>query len=151
MFEKLISLEHKREIEERDLIIDEQCGFRTGHTTEHQLIRVTNEIVMNGNMNKTTTMLTLDLEKAFDLVWIDGLIQKLIKADIPTGLVKMIKSYLTERTFRVKVHGTLSEEKNIEAGVPQGGILSSILFLCYINDIPRIYPNTKIRSDSWIK
>lgn len=54
--------------------------FRANHTTVHWLINLTNEISMNGKM------LALDLKKAFNLVWQDGLVYKLYKNKLPTGL-----------------------------------------------------------------
>lgn len=56
-------------MEERNNTVKEQYGFGANNKTVHQLINLTNEIIMHGNMRKTTTVLNLDLEKDLDLVW----------------------------------------------------------------------------------
>lgn len=71
-------------MKERNDAIKGQRGFRVSYIMVHQLINSTNEITMNGNMKKTTTMLILDLEKAFNLVQQDCQNYKLCKQKVPT-------------------------------------------------------------------
>lgn len=94
-------------------------------------------------MNKTTTMLALDLEKAFDSVWHEGLINKMIREEIPKNLIEIIKSYLEERKNIVNINSKHSSEYISTTGIPQGGSLSTTLFLLYINDIPK-NPRTRL-------
>lgn len=84
-------------------------------------------------MKQSTGMFLLDIEKAFDTVWHDGLLHKLLKSDIPINLVR----YLSHRNFRVHIDNESSNLFNIQAGVPQGSVLGPILFLVYLNDIPK--------------
>lgn len=71
-------------------------------------------------MRKTTKILALELEKAFDLLWQEGLVHKL-QQNIPVGPVKLKKSYFSNRKFRVRIQDKTSTSRNIKAGVPQGG------------------------------
>lgn len=62
---------------------------------------------------------------------------KIYQQNIPVGVVKLIKSYLTNRKFKVRIQDKTSASINFRTGVLQGGSLSSTLFLNYINDIPK--------------
>lgn len=137
ILEKIILIRIKENEQTHNEIIDEQFGFRTSHSTTLQLATITDQITKNFNYNKTTAMLNLDVEKAFDTVWHDGLIHKLMQSKLPKPIIKIIHSYIKNRTFQTKINKALSNKNIIPAGVPQGGLLSPILFNYYINDIPK--------------
>jgi hypothetical protein len=73
---------------------------------------------------------------AFDKVWHNGLIHKLVELKVPYYLIMIIKKFLENRTFVVKIDGTESGIYFIFCGIPQGGVLSPTLFSIFINDIP---------------
>lgn len=83
----------------------------------------------------------IDIEKAFDKVWHDGLLFKLDRANIPNYIGKWIKNYLENRQFQVRSTSALSSPKNIETGIPQGSVLGPILFIIYFNDITQCNQN----------
>ncbi|KAK7097474.1 hypothetical protein V1264_004447 [Littorina saxatilis] len=72
---------------------------------------------------------------AFDKVWKEGLLLKLLTAGIAGRMFNWIKSFLCHRTARVKLDSNLSYAVKIREGVPQGGVISPTLFVVFINDI----------------
>lgn len=109
------------------VMIDEQFGFRRGHSTSRQVARIANSIIKNYNIDNITSMALLDIEKAFDTVWIDGITYKLIQYKFPVYLTRLINNYLLGRRFRVKINSQFSEVRNSRAGVAQGSVLGPVL------------------------
>ncbi|KAL0269181.1 UNVERIFIED_CONTAM: hypothetical protein PYX00_006993 [Menopon gallinae] len=116
---------------------DEQFGFRQNHSTTQQVGRIVTDVTRHFNRGHVTAMLLLDIQKAFDRVWIDGLLYKLIDRGTPTHIVKLLHSYLTGRRFRVRVNDATSEYKTVEAGVPQGSVLGPKLYNFFTCDVPK--------------
>jgi len=74
--------------------------------------------------------------KAFDTVWIVGLLYKLTLLNLPSYIVPIISSYLRDRTFEASFQRAKSSRRGMRAGVAQGGLIFPVLFSLYVNDIP---------------
>ena len=82
-----------------------------------------------------TGMILIDLQKAFDTIDHEILLQKLKAIKFSESTIKWFKSYLSERIFLVNIENKLSDFGEISCGVPQGSILGPLLFLIYVNDM----------------
>jgi hypothetical protein len=79
----------------------------------------------------------LGYQKRFDTTWHNGLLQKLSKMNFSASLIKLLSSFLSTRKFSVSVDGEMSTPRIMNAGVPQGSVLSPTLFNMYINNTPQ--------------
>ncbi|GBN21601.1 RNA-directed DNA polymerase from mobile element jockey [Araneus ventricosus] len=91
----------------------------------------------NLESGRDTDAVFIDIAKAFDRVWLEGLIYKMIVMSISDGLIKLMNSYLHGRGFTVRVGNSFSSARIIEAGVVQGSRLLPQCFNIFVNDITR--------------
>ena len=102
----------------------------------HQDIPVIVTPVMLNEDSNLKRAVYLDISKAFDRVWHDGLLYKLKSYGINGPLLNLLKRFLTNRFQKVALNGQTSNWKEILAGVPQGSILGPLFFLIFLNDTP---------------
>lgn len=138
LFEKCIKSKILHILEDQNILPNEQFGFRPDYCTSHQVARINKIIKHNFTNKKSTGMITLDVEAAFDSVWHDGLIYKLNILSFPIYIIKIIYSFLSSRKFLVNVLNSNSDLFDIRAGTPQGSVLSPLLYIIYTSDFPSL-------------
>lgn len=143
-FEESILARLNYHIQDNNILINEQFGFRTKHSTTQQLLRVSSKIIEGFNKNEMSGIVFLDVAKAFDRVWHDGLLSKMIHMQFPPYLINLIQSYLSSRSFFVYINNASSTVRPILAGVPQGSIVGPVLFNLFTNDIPTVHNKVEL-------
>lgn len=143
LLEKVIHARLIESVEHKNLLPDFQFGFRKGHSTVHQAKRLQKFIARKKLSKKSTGVVLLDIEKAFDSIWHDGLIHKLIKMKLPTFLIRLIDAFVRDRNFAVHINNNTSNKINIPAGLAQGTCISPVLYALFVADMPSLN-NTKL-------
>lgn len=136
IFEKTIHHRLQAEIEYLDCIPSSQFGFRIGHSTVHAVKYLINFIRTALRQTKTVAALYFDIAKAFDTVWHNGLIFKMLRLGFSNWLIRIIISFLQDRKFEVHIGNKASTRRGILFGVPQGSVLSPSLYNIFVHDIP---------------
>ena len=114
----------------------QQSGFRPGYSTLTHLHRLQHVITSSFERKQHRSIAFLDISKAFDATWHNGLLYKLSKHFNINGRAWLwMAAFLSNRQIRVVSDGYEADWRYITAGVPQGSVLAPLLFLIYINDM----------------
>ncbi|KAK2723892.1 hypothetical protein QYM36_002301 [Artemia franciscana] len=120
-----------------DLIQIEQLGFLSGRSTTDALVRLEHLIKLSFKKGKAVHVIFLDMDSAFDRVDVGQLIIKLSVMGLPNLLVNWIHQFLMGREVQASLGDSYSEfkRKAYKIGLPQGSVLSPLLFSVYCHDI----------------
>ena len=132
------------------LLVENQYGCQKGLTSDDAIFKLINEIIDTLNNKMKTGSVFCDLQKAFDTVNHKLLLDKLQYYGIKRKAKTLPESCLQNRYQRVQISNsysninTFSNWAKITQGVRQGSILGPLLFLIYINDLPKAVEPTAI-------
>ena len=146
IFERIVASRLSAFLEKVDYFDENQAGFRKKRSTVDQLFKLSQSVSTALKKHKKAVGVFLDVEKAFDAVWLEGLKYKLGRPEIgiPTKMIRLLSSFLTNRHLRVHQNSAISNKIELKAGTPQGSALSPLLFIFYVNDTPKPPPGVLI-------
>ena len=139
VLEKVVHEQLNSYIDSNELFSSYQSGYRQFHSCETAVTKIHNDILMLVDKKENVVLLLLDLSAAFDTINHKLLLSKLRNNyGIDEVALDWLKSYLSNRSFRVTVNQATSGECLLEIGVPQGSILGPLLFILYTKDLETI-------------
>ena len=139
LFEKVIEQRLRSHLEHIGFINKHQSGFRKVKSTDDHLFRLSESIMESFSKGEHVVPAFLDVENAFDNVWHNGLRFKIFQLDLPTKMTRWLSDFLVGRLIQVNVNNFFSSQINPKAGVSQGSVLSQLLFLIYVSDLPTLH------------
>ena len=122
-------------LETNNLLSDHQYGFRQARSTGDLLAYAVHAWFSALESYGESRVISLNISKAFDRVWHKGLLAKLPMFGLHHTLIKWISCFLSDRSIAIRVDGYLSNSHSINSGVPQGSVISPVLFILFINDL----------------
>lgn len=137
LLEKIVANQLTNYLQINNILFDHQYGFQAKKSTVHPMIHLINEIGNAKNKDFLTIGVFCDITKGFDTVSHSILLKKMKKYGIKDKELQWFTDYLDERKQFVQINDSKSQVQIISKGVPQGSILGPLLFLIFINDLPR--------------
>lgn len=140
VFESVINNRLIAFCDDKKIIPDYQFGFRHRLSTTHAVHKFLSDVNFEVGTGRLVAAAFLDIEKAFDSVWLDGIVYRLHKRRFPQWLIMMVGDMITGRTFRTWDGAALSPEVfNVTEGLQQGTVNSPILFNIFLSELPSLF------------
>ncbi|MCG7878799.1 MAG: reverse transcriptase domain-containing protein [Candidatus Thiodiazotropha endolucinida] len=131
--------------EHHNLIDPEQEGFRRFHGTSMALLRVVQNAMDGFNERESTVGVFIDMEKAYDSVWRNGLLEKMHNIGIKGKMWNWLHNFLHGREAYCYLQGSNQTKFETDMGLPQGSVLSPVLFSLFIADIYTDVESEKVK------
>lgn len=143
IFESCINTRIIRILNNHNLINENQFGFKYKHSTIHAINLLVSNINWNWNRKLVTGACLIDFQKAFDNIWIPGLIYKMIKHKFPPRFIMLLYNMINDRHFVVSnSSNTSTQQFCLYNGLQQGTVNAPILFNLYIYDLLNLLPES---------
>ena len=140
--ERMVVNRLKSYLENENIFDEHQYGFRPALSTTDAICSLENSIRQEALRGKATLAVFLDITQAFDSVWHAGLLSKVRSLGVSGNMYNFIRCFISDRNIQVKCQGVLSDPQRVDRGVPQGSVISPILFTLMINDLFNSLPSS---------
>lgn len=138
VYERLIKNRLEYHLSKNKVIPNNQAGFKKGRGCTDHIVKLSSCIKKSMSKGKPVLAVFFDVRKAFDSVWIKKVLGKLQKVGIDGSMFHAIKCLITNRSIQVKIKSSVSDKFHLDMGVPQGSVLSPIIFNLMLSDINTI-------------
>ena len=145
LMERIVTSRLEAYLESNNILDKEQEGFRHFRSTTKALLTFVQSIFNGFNQEASTVAIFVDLEKAFDSVWREGLLVKLAHVGVKGKLWTWINTFLSHREARCVFNKFIGNWFQTGIGLPQGSVISPILFNVFIKDIFSQTKSNKIK------
>lgn len=137
--EKAVFIQTHSQLVANNIYLELQSSYREQHSTETALLKVMNDVLLKMNSQHVTLLIVLDLSAAFDTVDHSILLDRLVHhVGVEGTVLDWFRSYLSGRSQRVAIEGSMSREFSLDCGVPQGSCLGPLLFVIYTSSLFKI-------------
>ena len=144
VFKKLLQSCMIKFCERNSFMSGNQYGFRSKRSGIDAIMSITEFIRTEIDRKSLGQVCFIDLQKAFDKLDHNILLQKIEKYEYRGPIHDMMKNYLSDRWQYVDMNGKDTNQKRIKTAVPQGSVLGPFLFLLYINNLDSSSGNSKV-------
>ena len=147
-FERMLSVRLYQIAESGGMLSSLQAGFRKGRSCEDQIVRVV-QAIEDGFQQKRmhrSVLVMLDYSKAYDRVWRQKLLLSMEEKGVPMKIVRWLSAFLNNRLAKVHFQGTASKARTMRQGLPQGSVLSPLLFLFFIDNLANELPDDTLNA-----
>lgn len=136
IFERILTERLDAFLAANDLINPNQFGFTKGKGTQTAITKLYETVAISQREKQGCNIISRDVRKAFDKVWHGGLKFKFLQTNMDGLFIRILSSFLDERTALIKMGTHIGQPMPLQSGVPQGSIMSPSLYCFYIHDIP---------------
>lgn len=140
LFERLVQGRLLWFLESKHLLPPSMLGFRGHLSAQDAVLDLTTHLKWSRSNRRHTAAVFLDLTKAFDSVDVPTVLDILKGMGLRGNVQRFLKNYLLGRSIAVKLKGTISAERQLGKGLPQGSTLSPLLFNCAMTKLAEAVP-----------
>ncbi|GFV30126.1 probable RNA-directed DNA polymerase from transposon BS [Trichonephila clavipes] len=148
VMERMITSRLDWYLETNNLLTSSQSGFRKCQSTNQQVVFLGQSIKDALDQRHSALALFVNFEAAFDKVWRLKCIQKLQTLNVCNNMLMWIRNFISQRFSAVRFGNAISSFKQSETGLPQGTVISPILFNIFINDLPDLLASDGLTNTS---